>query len=77
MRVGRSILYPGSHDRRDFRFSLGGISGGVECLLDGMVIIRPRLSNDEVLLDQSGDVGSVGSVIMSVCSGILKIVRDW
>jgi hypothetical protein len=71
------MLYPGSHDRRDFRFSLAGSSGGVECLLDGMIMFRPRLSNDEVPLDQSGDVRSVGSVIMSVCSGILRMARDW
>jgi hypothetical protein len=76
-RVGCSMLYPGSHDRRDFRFSLGGSSGGVECLLVGMVMFRPRLSNDAVLLDQSGDLESVGSVIMSVCSGMLTVVREW
>jgi hypothetical protein len=71
------MLYPGSHERRDFRFSLAGSSGGVECLLDDMIMFRPKLSKDEVLLDQSGDVRSVGSVIMSVCPGMLMMVRDW
>jgi hypothetical protein len=70
------MLYPGSHERRDFRFSLAGSSGGVECLWEGMITFRLRLSSDEVLLDQSGDVRSVGSVILSVCSGMLTMVRD-
>jgi hypothetical protein len=71
------MLYPGSHDRLDFRFSLGGSSGGVECLLDGMIMFRPRLSNDEVLLDQSGGVRPVVSIIMAVCSSMFTVVREW
>jgi hypothetical protein len=45
------MLYPSSQDRRAVFLSLGGSSGGMECLLDVEVLCRLVLVKDEALLD--------------------------
>ena len=49
-RVGGLMLYPSSQDRLAVFLSLGGSSGGVECLLDAAALCRLVPVNDEALL---------------------------
>ena len=74
-RVGVLILYPSSQDRLDVFLSLGGNSGGVECLLDVAVLVRLVSFNDEALL---GDPrASSRSTPVSKFVDMVAMLRGW
>ena len=69
------MLYPSSQDRLDVFLSLGGSSGGVECLLDVAALIRLASFNDEALLGgpRAPSTSTSGSKVVDM----LAMLRGW